>query len=418
MLLATVVFLVGNMFLGGYMFDKKLMGAQIMAEAHLLDEYNITDLPPFKYRILFAWVVQGTYEILGGDNNELFFRTFIAWSYLFFLTASISFFWLLRTLRFSKKTSWLGLTLFLLSPAVIMGFTPPVHTREDFMAYTFLALGLGLLIKGRMLPFMIVSVIAVTCRETMLILPFTMLFFTRYYTFVKRAALAVIPFVAWVGFRFLLGYERYDIVEGLQYNLNNYMQIPAFFFITFSALWVVFLYSSVRSSVPSTSSDMRRTIISSAPWAVLLIVLTTFFGGIFNEIRLLHLAFPWIIGANLVYIERYRNMIMEQMTQKLYIGLTAFLAILTFASGYYILAEYGHMLTFTRYAVPAKLWIIAGLITFFVFSAWLPVALSIMMEDHRRITGRRQVADSNAGGYKSELELGHHSHHREKEYIH
>ncbi|MGB5979770.1 MAG: hypothetical protein WBG62_20300, partial [Cyclobacteriaceae bacterium] len=241
-LLATVVFLVGNMFLGGYMFDKKLMGAQIMAEAHLLDEYNITDLPPFKYRILFAWVVQGTYEILGGDNNELFFRTFIAWSYLFFLTASISFFWLLRTLRFSKKTSWLGLTLFLLSPAVIMGFTPPVHTREDFMAYTFLALGLGLLIKGRMLPFMIVSVIAVTCRETMLILPFTMLFFTRYYTFVKRAALAVIPFVAWVGFRFLLGYERYDIVEGLQYNLNNYMQIPAFFFITFSALWVVFLY--------------------------------------------------------------------------------------------------------------------------------------------------------------------------------
>lgn len=416
-LIATVAFLAGNIFLGGYMFDKQLMGAQIMTEPHLLDEYNISDLPPFKYRILFAWIVQGTYEILGGDSNELFFRTFIAWSYIFFITASVAIFSLLRTLRFSKTLSWLGLILFLLSPAVIMGFTPPVHTREDFLAYTFLAVGLIFLVRGKMVPFMIVSIVAITCRETMLILPFTMLFFTRYYNFVKRATLAVVPFLAWIGFRFLLGYEQYDIAEGLQYNLKNYLQIPAFFFITFSALWVIFLYSSFKSKVPNASSDMRRTIISSAPWAVLLIVLTTFFGGIFNEIRLLHLAFPWIIVANLVYLERYRSMILGQMRQPLYIGLVSFLAVLTISSGYYIIAEYGHMLTFTRYAVPAKLWIIAGLVTFFVFSAWLPIALSIMLTDNRNASLQRKTIGSGMDRLNSHLELQP-SQQREKEYIH
>ncbi|MFA0963181.1 hypothetical protein AB9P05_15365 [Roseivirga sp. BDSF3-8] len=418
LLAATIVFVLANTLTGGYMFDMELMGAQIMTEPHLLDEYNITDLAPFKYRILFAWIVQGTYELLGGNSNTLFFGTFIAWSYFFFITACLSFYWLMHTLRFSRKLSLIGISLFLICPAVAMGYTPPVHTREDFLAYTLLCLGLVFLIKNRTLPFMLTCVVAIMCRETLLILPFVMLFFTRSHSVFKRMLMAIIPFAAWVGFRILLGYERYDMTEGLMYNIENYLQIPAFFFITFHAMWVLFLFSMVSRKSLTPSTEGRRIILSSGPWAVGLIFFTTFVGGIFNEIRLLQLAFPWIVVTNLVYLERYKSYIGNQITQPLYKGVVAILALLTGSLGYFILDRYGHMLSYTRYAVPVELWLIAGLFTFFLFTAWVPLALSIISEERKKSKGAKVLNNKPSANNTDKAADFFTGQSAKKEYIH
>lgn len=291
-------------FVGGYLQDEASLGKELITPSDSLIDWKLSERAPFKYRILFKGIVLETSSLFFPNTNRSFYISYVIVSYIIFLTTLLTLYFFLRINGFPERLALLGLGIFLISPVVLMAYKIPVHLREDYLAYLILLVGLVAIYKNNIFVLIVSFSLGAICRETLLILPFTFLFFTKYYSLITRLVLSAIPAIILLFLRLILGYEKFDYFLGFKWNLANPIQVVGFSLITFHFMWVTLVvYLIVRKRISHSIEYMDKSLLP----VLLLVIATTFIGGIFNEIRLLFLAFPWIIISALKVIENNRT---------------------------------------------------------------------------------------------------------------
>ncbi len=358
-LLSLPVFYLGG-FEGGYLRDEISMGSELKSPSDALAEWKLSDEAPFKYRVLFKAVVHQVASLVFSGSNRDFYYAYIIVSYSFFLATIVALYSFIRLNGFSPGLTWLGLGFFLVSPVVLMAYKIPVHVREDYMAYFILLLGLIAIHKNNFVLLLITFIVGPLCRETLLILPFTYLFFTRNHTLVKRLFLAGMPIIIIIIIRFLIGYEKYDYFLGLRWNIDNPIQVIGFSLITFHFMWIpLIVYLFIRKRMNLLSSYLDKSLLP----VIGLVVTTTLIGGIFNEIRLLFLVFPWVIIAVLRVIEKNEQIGLSEWFSKskmsIYLIFQPFIIFIVF-----YLSNKINIVGKSAYEIPYYQWILVSLLYF------------------------------------------------------
>jgi hypothetical protein len=381
-LIASLEFFVSNEYLKGYLRSDEYLAKEIKTPLDSVYEYKIADEAPFRYRLLFSTIVTGTHDLLYDDKDaQGFYVSYKFWSIFFYVLSACAFFWLLIQCGFTDTLSFAGTMIYLLLPPMVMAYTLPVHTREDTAAYTLFFVGLGLLIKEGRWAFFVVSLLGVVTRETLLLLPLTYFFFGRDERLARKMAITFLPLVLWILVRLFSGGDKYDMWEGLRWNLDNPGQVIGFSFITFNFLWLSFLvhFSFFKRNTHFISADLRFFYRSSI-FVFVVIFTTTFLGGIFNEVRLLHLFSPWMVIFFLDCIRNYSVPIMNTFGTKYYwlyaAGAFIFCGILL----YFTLRNREDIIEPGKYAVPYDQWIIFSVCYIFVLLLFIPHLFTIVSQ--------------------------------------
>jgi hypothetical protein len=258
---------------------------------------------PMKYRALFSWIVRGTWlSFLPNSGGKGFYATYFFWSFAFFYAAVIALYYLLRMLDFSKLLSFLGCILFLSLPPVMLAYVWPVHTREDPLAYLLVVLGIISVLRSKIIPLLIISVLGGLTRETTLIVPFVYAFYTKE-SYRRKSLVCVVSVASIIAVRIMLGYESYDPFDGGIYNIRHLPETILFLFITYGVFWIpslVTLYEKWKRR--ASFRYCWRILVSSTPACLGLIVGTNFLFARVNEIRISFLSFPWIIPLCLCWL--------------------------------------------------------------------------------------------------------------------
>ncbi len=378
--ITITVFFLSNTFFGGYITPDRL-GSEISASPEALYEWHLSQKAPFQYRLLFPAIVQGSWQLLTADqpDNEVFFYVYQGWSLFFLITAVISFYFLIQAFGFNQRWRLWGCLFFLISPPVLLAYTLPVHTREDTLGYTLLCVGLLCLMHQRIFLFFLVTLLGVLCRETLLILPFIFLFFIPFRNIAFRTGLAAMPVLLWISLRFWIDGGVYDPLEGLKWNLANLEQVVGFSFITFHFMWLLFFYGLLhRQSFIRNNADFPTQFLFQSGFIIFcLIVITTFIGGIFNEIRLLFLMFPWVIMIALHVLRMYQNRISAALQHKKY-QVYLLINVLVFGVAcIYLVQHYQQFLDPSRYAIPFQVWIVATFVYVLITVLFIPLYYKI-----------------------------------------
>ncbi len=318
--IAMLFFGVSAFVLKGSLNDKAALALEINAPAEALYDYNISRKIPFKHRILFPAIVKSSYNALSdSENSQLFYNVYVFWSCFFYVGAAFSFFILLKVLAFNTLYCWLGLFLFLISPAMLAAYVYPVHTREDMLAYLLVNLCLICILKNQFRGFFLFSILGVLCRETLLLFP---LLYFLCVDFRKGIYVLLSCLVVFLILRFGMGEIKYKMLElGLIYNLRGIGQAIGFLFLVFSFMWIPFLFDIYKtyksgSRLPAEPTTFLR---KSSLLAFLLVFVSTFIGGRFNEIRLMFILFPWIISIFLYYVMIHENQLLKAMKRRVFI---------------------------------------------------------------------------------------------------
>ncbi len=370
--LASVPVFYFSGFVGGYLKDPISMSSELKSPASSLASWELSNEAPFKYRFLFKAVVMQVSSLFFASSNRGFYYAYILVSYACFLATMLTLYAFIKNNGFSRKLILIGLGLFLVSPVILMAYKIPVHLREDYMSYFILLVGLIAIQKNNSVLLMITFITGSLCRETLLILPFTYLFFTSNHSLIKRLFFSLIPVLIFVLIRFLIGLEEYDYFSGLRWNLENPSQVIGFSVITYHFMWIpliVYLFTRRQMNLAWTYIDKSLVPVIG------LIIITTFIGGIFSEIRLLFLAFPWIIIAILRVIEQNNQLgfsgWFSQSKIKAFLIFQPFMIYILF----YLLSKTEN-LKVSAYAVHYNQWIVISLIyielMLFAFIHYLP----------------------------------------------
>jgi hypothetical protein len=378
-LFATAIFFFSNENLRGYLRCDSCLGKEIQAPSDSLYQYNLSSKAPFKYRLLFPVIVKTTHQIVfGKDNNLGFYYTYKFWSLFFYVSASCLLFYLMSIAGFNNALSLAGAFLFILLPPMLMAYTLPVHTREDPLAYTILIGGLILLVKDKKWLFLFIASIGALCRETLLLLPMLYFFFAEDKIIMRRLFISGLPVLIWITLRVVMGHEEYDIAEGFRWNNNNIEQVIGFLFITFNVCWIPFLFHhlSFKKNV-ATANQLRKFFFKSAWLTLSVILLTTYFGGIYNEIRLLYLLAPWMILITLDFLERHMAEIKVGLFKPSYL---IFIALTIMSGGilmYFVLRHQKELIVPGKYNVPYHLWIIVSMVYICITIIFVPISFRI-----------------------------------------
>jgi hypothetical protein len=370
------LFFISNYNLRGYLRSEITLAKEVKTPVDSIHQYRIASEAPFKYRLLFPSIVKVSHELTNGNTPKGFFLIYTLWSLIFFVTASCAFYWLLLNCGFTASMSFAGSCVFLLLPPMLLAYTLPVHTREDTLAYTLLFFGLVFLIRNQRLPFVLITLLGVLCRETLLILPLMHLFFKSEVSRKERMIIFALPLLLWFSVRAWFGRDTYDMWLGLRWNLDNMEQVIGFLFISFSFCWVPFV---ARLSTRNVNGENKYAAIGffhrSAWFALTVIVLTTFVGGIYNEIRLLYLLSPWVIVLAIDFLSERQMRIIAITKHKSYwifsIASLAFCGIIL-----YVFLHYQERIIVPgKFAVPYHIWIISSVCYIFILLLFLPITL-------------------------------------------
>jgi hypothetical protein len=378
---AILVFFTSNHLMEGYLRSEETLAKEVKSRPSAVEEYRIASQAPFKYRLLFPAIIKGTYGIFYGTasgDGKGFYHTYKFWSGVFYVSSVLAFFFLLSTSGFNAPYSFGGTLIFLLLPPMLVAFTLPVHTREDTLAYTVMFLGLIAIIKRNPGWVLIISMVGAITRETLLLLPLLYFFYSEDRLLWRRIVIAGVPGLLWISTRILMGNEQYDVLEGLRWNLANPEQVAGFLFVSFNVCWlsyvlhVVFFRRGVREA-----EWPRKFFYKSSLFTLSVILITTFAGGIFNEIRLLYLFAPWMIIIFLDFIRENTGSIMLVMSRKGYwwyvLGCLAFCVVLLVVVSFYR----ERIIVPGKWAVPYEQWIVLSICYFFILLLFLPVTLRV-----------------------------------------
>jgi len=372
-LFSTGVFFVSNHCLRGSLRSEIYLAKEIKTPLDSIAQYKIASEAPFKYRLLFPQIIKGTFYTFYDEQDTLgFYRTYRAWSLCFYITSVLAMFWLLTTCGFNNIFSFFGALLFVLLPPMLMAFSLPVHTREDTLGYILFFSGIVFMLKKKNTLFVLIACLGVLCRETLLLLPL-LYFFYGDNTWVNRFVMAAVPGILWLSLRLIMGHDEYDVWLGLKWNLDNPEQVIGFLFITFNVCWLPFLFNIIGFRKGNSVNDANRKFFFRTAWFSLLVILvTTFVGGIYNEIRLLYLFSPWIIIITLDYIERNRTSIYNMLQNKKYWMYGGVCFIISGILMYFVLRYQDMLIVPGKYAVPYDLWIILSVCYIFILLLSLP----------------------------------------------
>jgi hypothetical protein len=111
----------------------------------------------------------------------------------------------------------------------------------------------------------------------------------------------------------LIGYQTYNPLEGLEFNLANWIEAIAFVYLTFGILWVLSIIYYLES--PEKRSNIT---IKFFPLAWVLIVGTSVFLARLKEIRVIYLLAPWIIYLSVRWLIKHKAHIINIVQQKSY----------------------------------------------------------------------------------------------------
>jgi hypothetical protein len=281
---------------------------------------------------------------------------------------------------FNNGLSFAGAIIFILLPPMLMAYTLPVHTREDPLGYTILISGLICLVKERRWIFLVVAVAGALCRETLLLLPMLYFFFAKDEKIIRRLFISGVPVLTWLALRVSMGHEEYDVTEGFKWNNNNPEQVVGFLFITFNVCWVAFIFFVLRYKLKiRTSNKPRLFFFKSSLLTLFVILVTTYLGGIYNEIRLLYLLAPWMILITLDFIEQYVQEIKSIVFKNGYLLFIAITVLLCNLLMYVLLKHQANFIEPGKYNVPYHLWIIISVIYIGITVIFTPVLFKIFL---------------------------------------
>lgn len=367
MAVATITVVCSNIFVNGSLHKTQNLSGELKSPPDSLYQWNISNEAPFKYRILHKTIVKSTYQLLKGkdDNNVLFFEIYRAFAFLFHATAILIFYFFLTQVKL-RETAIYGAIIFGCLPAMFFAYNVPVHTREDTLAYCILLLGLVATIKNNEVGIFLFALLGVVCRETLLILPFVNLFFNTKQKLHFRLLLAGLCFGIFVSIRLYFGTEPYNQWEGFNWNRTHPVQVLAFTFVTFGVLWLPFLQSVIFRQ--SEKSLLQK----SAPYVSAIVFVTTFAGGIFNEIRILFLIAPWVIYLGLIHWKENREVISSYLKSDSFKQLSLVALIVIGISGHFILRGIHNYIKPSRYDIPYNTWVIVSLVQIYFVIICLP----------------------------------------------
>jgi hypothetical protein len=183
---------------------------------------------PFKYRVLFRLIVDALAGAaasvsLPGEPPEassfvevsalappswVLYASWLSVSLVCLLSVPLLLRLLLRQLGFSEAGALLGAVFWLLSPPSYFAYIVPVHTRDDMLAQGFLILGLIGILANRCWVVVGCTVLGVLTRETLMLLPFSSLFWPRF-AWRYRLGLVAAGAGTLVAVRLALGWETY-----------------------------------------------------------------------------------------------------------------------------------------------------------------------------------------------------------------
>lgn len=333
LLFLTLILFCLNSFLGGYIANPENLAYALDSPPQAPQVWGLQTRLVFKYRLLFRWIVQGTWFILFSHDDAMgFYYVYVFYSFIFFYASLVSLYFLLKTLDFSESVSFAGCLLFLLSPPIILAYMDPVCTREDPLAYFLVILVMIAIIKLKPLLISILLVIAGLVRETTHILLPVYLLVSKD-SLQKKVLVCIPPFLSTVVLRIFLGYggvseyihnpSRWSV-----YNIQYPFETISFLFLTFGILWLPSLARLTNALQKSLPSDYAwEILIKSTPIALLLILGSCIILARPREMRITYLLFPWIIPLALDWFRLNIPRIKILITNKLYWAYTFFVLI-------------------------------------------------------------------------------------------
>jgi hypothetical protein len=371
-LLSTGVFLLGNTSFNGSLRNPTNLSGELKSPPDSLYEWNIGTQAPFKYRLVHRSVILGTYHAVAKqENNQLFFRLYQIYSLIFQVAGAIVLYLLLRLLKFEKLAFW-GAALFAVMPPMLMAYSVPVHTREDMLAYVVLSAGLIFILKNNRTGIAVTFLLGVLCRETLLILPLVNLLFNRKQSVMVRVAIISSSLIVFFAIRFLLGAENYDVWEGLKWNMSHVFQVAGFTFVSFGFLWLPFLLWMIRPEPEEEIAFFHQ----SAPVVLAVILITTFLGGIFNEIRLLYLLAPWVIVGSVAFYRSKKATLQHVVMTRGYLLFSTALLV-AFGAGTFLLTTHlGKIIPPSEHNISYDLWAVITSAHLYLSCASLPLLFS------------------------------------------
>lgn len=354
------------------------LSRELRSSPESLYNWNLNDQSPFKYRVLYKTIVTTSWKLLfSNQSSESFFLVYSFYAFLFLLTAGLTLYQLLIKMGFSPNWSFVGVTIFYISPPILMAFHLPVHTREDHLAYTLLNFGLIFIIQRKVILFLMISLLAVFCRETLLILPFIYFFYARG-NILRRFMVASLPVLLFISIRFLSLTKGYNPLSGFYWNINNLDQVFGFIYLSFGPLWILFfiwIFNQPANRIKSTNIELfNRSSLATLG----LIIISAFIAGIMNEIRLLYLFYPWIITISLQVLKSHKKAIQKSILNKNYLISAIFILGIFSIFGFYLVNNYSNYLEPSKFNIPFPLWIAVTLISLMISTLTVIVILSII----------------------------------------
>jgi hypothetical protein len=379
-LIAATEFFISNELLNGYLRSEINLARELKTPLDSIQEFRISKEAPFKYRLTFPAAIKGSYQVLSeNDDPHTFYHVYKFWSLTFYILSACAFFWLLLQCGFVPWLGFIGTFVFLVLPPMLMAFTLPVHTREDTLAYTLFFAGLGFLVRQQRWVFFATCLVSVFTRETLLLLPLLYFFYGKDEQLIRKILISGLPILLWLAMRIAIGYDEYDVWLGLRWNLNNPDQVVGFIFITFNFLWLFFIlhFLFFKRNMHFINSE-KRFFYRSSVFALAIILITTFVGGIFNEIRLLNLYSPWMILFFLDCFQNYRSQLETKLRMPSY---WVFAGLSLVGCGmllYVVLSNREKLIPSGKFAVPYDQWVISSICYIFILLLFVPHLLTII----------------------------------------
>lgn len=381
LIVSLFCFIISGFLFKGSLNDTSSLSKEIFSPSEALYEYNITSNEPFKFRVLFSSLVEITYKVFSEpQNSQKFYAIYVFWSGFFYISAVLSFYFLLKTLGFKNHYSLTGTMLFLLNPAIIFAFSLPVHTREDLMAYTILNIGLICIVRNNNVGILVFSILGVLCRETLLLLPLIFLLYGKA-NILYKGGVFLLSLLTFFTIRVTLQSEGYDLIGlGLMYNLENMEEVIGFFFLVFNFTWPAFfldIYYINVSKGKTLGNDAIALLRKSSLLVFILVVISTFIGGRVNEIRLLFILFPWVIAIFLYYLQHgLGQLIKNAITRKykIYAFSMGIPCLLLFIIVYFNI----HLFLRGVHDVPYIQWITITCIYLYLFFLLMPIYIALI----------------------------------------
>lgn len=259
---------------------------------------------PFRYRLLFHGAVDLVAEAMAHVlPRDL--RTY--WLAYLTVTAAtvVAAVWsaerFLEAAGIKRSARWLLLGLWVLMPPVHNAFVLPTQTKEDFLAYAILFLGLRAVLMGRSVEVLIWTAVGALTRETLMILPGIFLLAGQASLGWKAAALAI-GLGIHAALRLGLGASGYEVVRAE--NFDTPWIVPVALASVLGFAWVALLPRLANACVRQgewlrgcAPKDPVDRLMLALP-AVLVVLLTThIFMARVVEMRISFLTAPFALMA-------------------------------------------------------------------------------------------------------------------------